>query len=369
MTENAEKAAGQLLDNAPCGYLQIDRNGAVLRMNNTLRRWLGYEADEEIGPCLVEDLFSVGGKIYCQTHLLPLLQIQGEVSEINLTMIAKNAVRFPTLVNAKKDADETSEEQTFSVFIVDITQRKNYERELLKERQKAENAVQKLKQANNDLEQFAHIASHDLQGPLRTISGLISLMEKKKIIEPGFEAQKLFSLIKSNSSRMNLMVRNLLEYSKVDDNQSDFSPVSIEDICQQALELLREDVEKSQAIVNISEMPVIAGSKPQLIRLFQNLFENSIKYRSEKPLVIDITLNTTDDFYHIQVKDNGIGFEMEYATKVFSFMKRLHSNDDIPGTGIGLTGCKRIMRNHQGSINVESEPGKGSVFKLQFPRK
>lgn len=362
------KVIDQLLDNAPCGYIQIDVNGTILRINNTLLRWLGYELEEDFGIGAIEELFSMGGKIYFQTHLLPLLQMQEEVSEINLTMAGKNAVRFPVLINAKKDAHKQDNKQTYSVFVLDITQRKKYEIELLKERKNAQEALEKLKQINIDLEQFAYIASHDLQSPLRTISGMIGLLEKKKIIEPGSEGEKLFSLIKSNSNQMSLLVRDLLEYSSVDDNQSGYTSVSLEEVCREAIDLLREDVEKNEVVFDISEMPVIRGSKSQLIRLFKNLFENCIKYRSKAAPVIVVTQNTTSEIYNILVRDNGIGFEKKYALEIFSFMKRLPNTGDISGKGIGLSACKRIMINHGGSISADSEPGEGSVFKLQFTR-
>lgn len=369
MSKNQRITTNQLLNNAPCGYLQIDSGGKILKINISLCKWLGFAGEEEVEVKYIEDILNMGGKIYFQTHLLPSLKMQGEISEINLTMARRDGTTFPVIINAKYDANEPGKTETFSVFVLNITQRKKYESELLTERKNAEQAAHRLKQLNSDLEQFAYTASHDLQSPLRTISGLISLLEKKKFIEPGSEEEKLFSLIKSNSNQMRLMVSDLLEYSKVIDNQLDYSPIYCHEVCQQAIDLLRDDVEKTQAVFEISEMPVIMGSKSQLVRLFKNLFENSIKYRSDATPVIRVTQNTTKDTYDILVSDNGIGFDKAYATAIFSFMKRLHSQEEIPGTGIGLSACKRIMKNHGGSISAESEPGAGSVFKLQFLRK
>lgn len=358
----------QLLDDAPCGYIQMDSRGVILRVNNTLRSWLGYEMDAQIGSRPIEDLFSVGGKIYCQTHMLPLLQMQGEISEINLKMTGRNAITFPVLLNAKKDAIEVGEEQTFSVFVLNITQRKMYESELLTERKKAQEALEKLKQVNSDLEQFAYVASHDLQSPLRTIAGIIGLLEKKKIIEPGSEGAKLFSLIKSNANQMRLLVHDLLEYAKVDNNQLAYTSVSVADVCRVAIDLLRDDVQKNQAVFEITDMPVITGVKSQLVSLFKNIFENAIKYRSQEVPVIVVTCISSEETHNISVSDNGIGFDKQYATEVFSFMKRLHNKANVTGTGLGLTACKRIMSNHGGSISAESELGKGSVFRMHFPR-
>lgn len=368
MREIKRDITEQLLDNAPCGYVQINSSGVILKINNTLRKWLGYDRDEMMEIHSLQDLFNMGGKIYCQTHMLPMLQMQGEISEINLTMSGRNATTFPALVNAKKDAHETGKVQTFSVFVLDITQRKLYENELLKERKNAELAMERLQQVNIDLEQFAFTASHDLQSPLRTIAGMISLLEKRKIIEPGSEGEKIFSLIKINTNQMRILVHDLLEYAKTDDSQQNYVLVSLTEVCKKAIDLLSDDVEKSKALFDIAEMPIIRGSKSQLVRLFKNLFENSIKYRSALDPVIVVTHHTSYENHHIQIKDNGIGFEKEYAIEIFSFMKRLHTNEDIQGTGIGLAACKRIMKNHGGSISAESTPGEGSVFKLRFQK-
>ncbi len=232
----------------------------------------------------------------------------------------------------------------------------------------AEEALEKLKQVNSDLQQFAYTASHDLQSPLRTMAGMINLLEKKNLIESGSESEKLFRLIKSNSNQLRLMVQDLLEYSKTDHDQSDLSPVSIGEVCRQSINLLGDVIEKNKAVFDISEMPVVSGSTSQLVRLFQNLFENSIKYRSQETPHIIVTQSSTNDYYQIEVRDNGIGFENKHASNIFTFMKRLHSQENIPGSSIGLASCKRIMKNHGGSISANSEPGKGSVFKLQFPR-
>lgn len=347
----------------------MDKHGSILAMNSTLREWLGYNAEEEVDAHSIEDLFSVGGKIYFQTHVLPLLQMQGNVSEINITFTGKNAVTFPALINAKKDASKPGKEQTYSVFALDITQRKIYENELLIERKKAEETADRLRQINNNLEQFAHTASHDLQAPLRTISGMIYLLEKKNYIDPDSEAEELFSLIKRNAEQMALMVKGLLEYSRVGSGMSDLKTVSVNKICRKTMEMLSDDIEKTGAEFHISDLPDIQGSEPQLVRLFQNLFENAMKYRSDAEPVIEITMNETQDSYHLRVKDNGVGFEDDKTDEIFSFMNRLHTDKNIPGSGIGLTTCKRIMENHGGTITAESEPGKGSVFVLEFPKK
>ncbi|MCH8557808.1 MAG: PAS domain-containing sensor histidine kinase, partial [Balneolia bacterium] len=368
MSTYNESVSVNLLDNAPFGYLKIDHTGTLLNMNNTLRGWLGFGNEKNGENGHINDLLTMGGKIYFQTHFLPMLQVEGEVSEVSLTMVGQNKLRLPVLVNARKEIVEAGSWPAYSMYIIDITRRKMYESELLKERKKAESMARKLAQINNDLEHFANVASHDLQSPLRTIQGLISLIEKKQIIEPDSEAEKLFSMIKSNADQMKLMIKDLLVNSQFDEPDSEYELVSLKEVCREAIGLIKFDVDQSKASINISNMPVVLGSRPQLVRLFQNLFENSIKYKSEANPVISVEGSSCDEYILVSLKDNGIGFAEEYAEEIFSFMKRLHSSGDIPGTGIGLTSCKRIMENHGGSIRAESKPNEGALFELRFPK-
>ena len=251
--------------------------------------------------------------------------------------------------------------------MLDYTQRKQYELELKKAREKAEQTVQRLKQVNQELGQFAYTASHDLQAPLNTISGLMSLMEENGYFSPESEGKKFFSLIKSNTHRMKLMIKDLLEYSKIDGDELEFEAVSLNEVCEFALEMIREQVNKNNATFIIPELPKIHGDKIQLVRLFQNLFGNAIKYRSIADPLIKVRFENNGDEIKVLVKDNGIGFEMAYADQVFGFMKRLHSHDSISGTGIGLSACKRILEIHGGSIGARSAPGKGSTFYFTLP--
>jgi len=358
--------AQELFHNAPCGFLTMEASGRILDINNTLLDLLRYTREEVVDIKSFQDLLGSGGKIYLETHMMPLLLLQGNVSEINLEIQGRGSVHIPALVNAKK-VIATDESFIFLLTILDITQRKQYENELLQARLSAEEKTRKLGQINQELEQFAHTASHDLQAPLNTISGLVYLLQKKSTINAGTNGEELFLLILRNTTRMKMMIKDLLEYTRLDGQEKAFETVSLKEACTQAVEILNEDILRNNAIIHIPDMPMVSGVKIQFIRLFQNLFSNAIKYRSQADPVIQVSWEKIDSFLVVRVKDNGMGFDHKNSDKIFDFMVRLHSNDTIAGTGIGLSACKRIVENHGGTIGVDSESGRGSTFYFRIP--
>lgn len=357
-----------LYQNAPFGYLSMRADGLIVNINATLLVWLGYEKNEVVHRKTFQDLLGMGGKIYLETHLVPMLQMQGEISEINLELKRKDLNKLPALVNARRILARSEFQPVYRFSVLDITQRKQYEMELMKERKKAEQTVQRLKQINQELEQFAYTASHDLQAPLNTITGLMGLLERSGNYSADSDEEMYFSLIKSNAQRMKLMIKGLLDYSKIEENEMGFEEVSLNEVCHTALEMLDAEVKQNNAVFIIPKLPVIVGDKIQLVRLFQNLFGNALKYRSEADPVVKVKIEEKKDQITVFVNDNGIGFEEEFYDQIFGFMKRLHSHDSIPGTGIGLSACKRILEIHGGTISAKSSPGKGSTFYFTIPK-
>ncbi len=350
---------------ALCGLLTINSQGEVLQVNKTLLEWLGYEKDLVVGKLNFRELLDVGGKIYFETHLMPLLQMQGGFREIQVDIKGAKGRKIPVLLNAIGDNEGRSDSSKYHITIVDITQRKHYESELLEARKEAELKTERLREINTDLERFAHVASHDLQAPLRTIVGMLSLVKKKGFVTD--ESKKYFDLIETNARRMRMMVLDLLEYSRIDKETEKLKPVDLNGVCSQAIEALGSSIDESSAEFQIDDLPKVAGSEIQLIRLFQNLFSNAVKYRSDAKPIIRVTAQAKGDFYAISVADNGIGFESENTERVFRFMERLHSKDEIEGTGIGLSSCKQIVKRHGGEIWANSSPGKGSTFTFTLP--
>lgn len=355
-----------LYQNAPFGYLTIRQDGRIVNANTTLLNFLGYQRDEFVNQKSFQDFLKIGGKIYFETHMMPLLQMQGEFSEINLELQDKAGVGLPVLVNGKIYISSWNSDPVYRLSVLDISQRKLYEKELMIARKNADGKTQKLRQINEDLEQFASIASHDLQAPLNSILGLISLLDMDHIPE-GSMAQQYFSLIKTKIGQMKLTIEDLLAHAKIDHAAVELEPVSLQEVCQIAIESLQVPIKANNAVFEIAGLPTVRGSKIRLVRLIENLFTNAIKYRSAEDPIIQVTFSESNDIVTVFIKDNGMGFEAMHAKSIFKYMKRLHGHDQIPGTGIGLASCKKIVEFHGGEIEAISEPGKGSTFYFTLP--
>ena len=297
-----------------------------------------------------------------ETHVFPLLHMKGEVSEINLELQSPKGKRIPVLINAIKAELGNDKNPVFYFTIIDISQRKLYEKELLEARKKADEKRRELEQINDQLERFAYTVSHDLKAPLNTISGIVQLLELSGAVENQSERDKYFEMIKLNIHRMQRMTTDLLEHARSVQKPENLKPVNLNAVCGAVLDILNDDINKNDAKINVNLLPDVLGTETQLIRLFQNLISNAIRYRSEKLPQINISWELQGDFAKIYVKDNGIGFDQNEADQVFEFMKRLNKGDGKNGTGIGLSTCKKIVENHGGEIGVKSTPGEGSTF-------
>lgn len=233
-------------------------------------------------------------------------------------------------------------------------------------RQSAESALlksnQELARSNAELEQFAYVASHDLQAPLATIASYAQLLEKRSKDQLDSQANKFIGNIVHGCMRMQTLIDDLLEYSRVGRNQRPFQPTDCDRVVEQALTNLQAAVRETKAVITYSDLPAITGDFSQLVQLFQNLIGNAIKYRHEAPPVIRITACKSEDNWLFSVADNGIGIAPQHQERIFQIFQRLHTQKEYSGTGIGLAICQKIVQRHGGSIWVESEPGQGSTF-------
>ncbi len=355
-------------DSSPCGYITISSDWLIVSVNDTLLKWLHLKRENVLNKILFPDLLDMGGKMYFETHMMPLLQMDGKVSEINMELKGEGQLRIPALIYANRILVKDGGTPFYRISVIDISQRKQYEKELLIARKEAEETSKKLKQINQELERFAFMASHDLQAPLNTILNMVQLIERRKLLETGSQAEEMFSYIVQNTTRMRTMINDLLEYSKLETKTTDFKLVSLNEVCSQALEFLSDEIKLNKAVFDIPKLPEVLGIRSHLVRLFQNLFSNSIKYRLEIAPKINVTWKEAGGFYTINIADNGIGFEQKLEHKIFEFMERLHSDEYAEGTGIGLSSCKKIVEMHGGHIGVNSVAGKGGTFYFTIPK-
>jgi light-regulated signal transduction histidine kinase (bacteriophytochrome) len=221
--------------------------------------------------------------------------------------------------------------------------------------------------SNQDLSRFAYVASHDLQTPLRSIASFVQLIEADYSHLMDEEGKSWLKRVLQSTHLLQMTIRDLLSYSRLESSPKPFEQVSLEDALASACMLLESSIKESEAVMDHDPLPVIMGDENQLVQLFQNLINNALKFRSDAPPRISITSQQMDGKIRIAVKDNGIGIPEQYQKKVFEIFQRLHSQSRYPGTGIGLTICQRIMQRHGGDIHVESDGVNGSTFMLDFP--
>ncbi|MFZ0310478.1 MAG: PAS domain S-box protein [Candidatus Sulfotelmatobacter sp.] len=228
-------------------------------------------------------------------------------------------------------------------------------------------ANQVLEQSNLELKQFAYIASHDLQSPLRSISGFVQLLKMEYEDKLSEEAVDWIRRTVQSIGQMQTLIRDLLSYSRVDARSVPFTRIPFLDIVNDALTLLESSIRDSGGRVTWDQLPVIMGDRSQLVQLIQNLIGNGLTYRGDKPPHIHLSAERSGKEWVFSVCDNGIGIDPKHYEQIFEIFKRLHDQKDYPGTGIGLAVCRRVVIRHGGRIWVQSEPGHGSTFFFTIP--
>ncbi|GAB2635387.1 PAS domain S-box protein [Belliella aquatica] len=251
----------------------------------------------------------------------------------------------------------------------DITARKNDEQELLNLSSQLIRRAKELEISNADLEQFAYVASHDLQEPLRMITGFLSQLQKKYDDILDEKGKKYIHFATDGAARMRQIILDLLEFSRIGRIKEQYQDVNIELILENILVLNSRLIEEKHAEINFGPMPIVHSQKTPLQQVFQNLINNGLKYQKpdQKP-VINIKVEDQGRNWLFAVSDNGIGIESEYLEKVFAIFQRLHTKSEYEGTGLGLAICQKIIQNLGGKIWVESEVGMGSVFYFTLPK-
>jgi light-regulated signal transduction histidine kinase (bacteriophytochrome) len=240
--------------------------------------------------------------------------------------------------------------------IRDITARKKAEALLL-------DKIAELKRSNDELGQFAYIASHELQEPLRMVASYTQLLARRYKGKLDSDADEFIAYALDGVTRMQRLIQDLLAYSRVGSKAQDFLDISSEDALQQALINLRSAIAESGALVTHGPLPSVLADETQLIQLFQNLIGNAIKYQNSKVPRVHISVaKNGGEKWIFSVKDNGLGIDPQYFESIFGMFQRLHKREEFAGSGIGLAICKKIVERHGGTISVESQPGHGSTF-------
>jgi PAS domain S-box-containing protein len=283
----------------------------------------------------------------------------GFVKDYPLTIRHKTGKQTDVLYNATTYKNEKGEIQGVFAAARDVTELKRKEEELSR-------LNEDLNRSNQELEQFAYVASHDLQEPLRMIASFTQLLEKRYKDQLDDDAREFIHYAVDGANRMQRLINDLLDYSRVTTRGKPLVKVDLSAVLGMALSNLHTRIQETSALIVKNNLPVVKGDETQLMRVFQNLIDNAIKFRGKETPKINITSIVENNRAIISIQDNGIGIDLKYKERIFIIFQRLHSIADYPGTGIGLAVCKRTIERHGGKIWFDSEPGKGTTFKFSL---
>jgi light-regulated signal transduction histidine kinase (bacteriophytochrome) len=242
----------------------------------------------------------------------------------------------------------------------DITERKEAD-------EKLNQIMAELARSNTELEQFAYVASHDLQEPLRMVASYTQLLARRYKGKLDADADEFIGYAVDGATRMQQLINGLLDYSRVGTRGKPFEPTDCEAVFNNAVINLRAAIKETDAVVIHDHLPTVLADATQMVQLFQNLLGNSIKFHSDQRPEIHVRAQRNGSEWIFSVCDNGIGIDPKYFERIFIIFQRLHSRGEYPGTGIGLAICKKIVERHKGRIWVESELGKGATFYFTIP--
>ena len=346
-----------ILDNSPAVIFVLDKQNRYLLSNRSYESLLSTTNEQLIGKSIYELWGAEFADAYATVNKQVLDQgIPIEVEEVGLL----NDGLHTYLVNKFPLVDANGVPYAVCGICTDITERKRGE-------QKLEQLTTDLKRSNQELEQFAYVASHDLQEPLRAITGFTQLLRQDYQNQLDESAQEYMNYIVDGATRMRQLIQDLLTYCRLGTDHQEFVPIDCNVVVRQAIANLEVAIADSNATVTHESLPTLKADKTQLVQLFQNLISNAVKFRRDQPPQVHIHAQLRNQEWLFCVRGNGIGIESKYLTRIFEVFKRLHSRTEFPGTGIGLAICKKIIERHGGSIWAESQPELGTTFYFKIP--
>ncbi len=357
----AEEEARRLargVESAADAIIMTDVDGSILYTNPAMSRLTGFEPSELIGQ--KPSIFKSGNHDDSYYGEMWATILRGEVWSGEVTNKKRNGDRYEALLTIAPVFDQNGRKEAFVSVQSDITELKRAKEELGLR-------AAELARSNAELEQFAYIASHDLQEPLRMVSSYCQLLQRRYQDKLDQNANDFIGYAVDGAFRMQKLIHDLLAYCRVGTKGQPLDKIDCSASVNRALENLQVSIAECDARIRVDKLPVTVADDTELVQLFQNLIGNALKFRKSEGPQISISSRRKNGDWVFLVKDNGIGIEAAFAERIFDIFQRLHANETYPGTGIGLALCKKIVERHGGRIWVESKPGKGSTFKFTLP--
>jgi len=343
------------------GIIVTDLAGRIVEVNESSVLLHGYSSKEELTGKNGADLIAVQDRPKA-AEVLKQTFVSGNRGQLEYMALDKDGREYDGEATAAVLRDSSGEPAGMIIVERDVTERKQAEERLRK-------MVEDLERSNAELQQFAYVASHDLQEPLRMIASYVELLEEDYADKLDADANEFIKYAVEGATRMQEMIQALLEYSRVGTRGKPFEPVDCNEVLDQVLTDLQMSIEENNAVITRDHLPTVVADDIQLGLLFRNLISNAIKFRKEEPPHVHISARDQGKDRLFLVRDNGIGIELEYRDRIFVIFQRLHDREEYPGTGIGLSVCKKIVERHGGNIWVESEPGQGATFNFTVPKR
>jgi PAS domain S-box-containing protein len=362
-SENLERAEAQqgllvaIIQSSYDAIISKDKHGIISSWNPAAEELYGYPAEQALGRH-ISLIFPPERRGELEDIMRHLPTLEG-TQRVETERLTKHGERIEVEVRISPIRNSRGELLGASVIAHDIGERKRIEREFARWRDD-------LAKSNAELERFAYVASHDLQEPLRMVASFVQLLAQRYKGKLDSDADEFIAYAADGANRMKTMIADLLKYSRAG-RSDDFTAFNSEVALYHALANLQFAIQETGATVTCGEMPDLRGIESQIAELFQNLIGNALKFHGDQPPRIQVSARRAGSAWEFSVTDNGIGIAPEYQEKIFEMFRRLHGREKYPGTGIGLTVCRKIVLHHGGQISVESQPGKGATFRFTLP--